>query len=565
MAERALPGTPASPGVALGKAWRPREAAPRSLLVPAEDRECERDRALEALAASAAELRAVAASMPAEEAEIVRAGALMAEDPALARTVQDAILADGHAAAEAIVIAAGEYADAIAALGDQTLAARADDVRSLGRRAGRLAAGSSGEVLAPPGGDLILIARDLGPADVAELAPSLAAIALAGGGATAHAAIVARSLGLPMLTGMGEPVLEIADGTELVLDGIGSLFVDPSAMRARAAAAHMSARRRAARRAHEQRDQPAITTDGQRITVLANVASAEELGVGLRAGAEGIGLLRTELAFLDASEWPSEQEHTEVLMPILAGLGDRRAIVRVLDFGADKSPPFLRSTAARGLELLLAHTEPFVQQLRAILLAAQRHEVWIMLPMVDTLEQLTATRALLDQTAHSLGVAIVPRLGSMIETPAAVEAAAQIATASDFLSIGTNDLTAATLGADRFAVNKAATHHPRVLRSIAASVTAAHDAGIRIEVCGEAASDAIMVPLLVGLGVDELSVGAARVGEIRDWIRKLDSVEAAGLARSALTMDNAEEVRWAASPLATELQRQDHGAHALGV
>jgi phosphoenolpyruvate-protein kinase (PTS system EI component) len=140
----------------------------------------------------------------------------------------------------------------------------------------------------------------------------------------------------------------------------------------------------------------------------------------------------------------------------------------------------------------------------------------------------------------------------MIETPAAAEAAPAIAASSAFLSIGTNDLTASTLGADRFAANTAQAHHPRVLRAIAASVAAAHEAGVPIEVCGEAASDPIMLPLLVGLGIDELSVGAARVGAVRDWIRQLDAQEAAGLARSALTMDGAEEVEWALRPFTIE-------------
>jgi len=172
----------------------------------------------------------------------------------------------------------------------------------------------------------------------------------------------------------------------LVLDGArGTLILHPSARRARVAAGDMSRRRLAAQRAHELRDQPAITTDDERITVLANVASAEELEVGLRAGAEGIGLLRTELAFLDATDWPSEREHTEALRPILSGLENRRAVVRVLDFGADKSPPFLRGIHTRGLELLLIHPGPFIRQLRAILVTAQGHEAQILLPMVEKL------------------------------------------------------------------------------------------------------------------------------------------------------------------------------------
>jgi phosphoenolpyruvate-protein kinase (PTS system EI component) len=553
MPERLLPGAPASPGVAHGTAWRPSEEVHQEGLVAPERRAQQLDSALTALAAAAEALTELAAELSLEEAEIVATGALMAQDPLLVRAVEQAVIEDGLTAAEAIIRATGEHAEAISALGDQTLAARADDVRSLGRRAARMARGEA--VGAPPGSSVILIAHDLGPADVAELAPALAGVALAGGGATAHAAIVARSLGIPMVTGLFEQVPAIADGTPLVLDGAsGALILEPSPERLRAAKADMEARQLATQWAHELRDRPAVTTDGITIAVLANVASREELDVGLRAGAEGIGLLRTELAFLGAADWPTEQEHTNALAPILSGLRGASAVVRVLDFGADKSPPFLQDVPQRGLELLLAHPEAFTSQLRAILLLSRRHELRILLPLVDTAEQLAESRDVIQHVALSLGIADIPPLGAMIETPTAAQNAHGIAQGSDFLSIGTNDLTATTLRADRFAGNTARAHHPRVLRAIARSVAAAHDAGIRIEVCGESASDPIMLPLLVGLGIDELSVGAARVGEVRDWIRRLGAAEAAGLARSAVTMDTADEVEWTLRPVATELQ-----------
>jgi phosphoenolpyruvate-protein kinase (PTS system EI component) len=550
MPERLLHGTPASPGVAIGGAWRLAEDIRSGGPVLPDQRERERAAALAALAGAAEELAAVATGLPAEEAEMVEAGVLMAHDPSLHRAVEAATLTGGLPAADAIQLACGEHADAIAAIGDETLAARADDVRSLGRRAARIAAHADDP---PPSGEVILLAHDLGPADVAELAPVLAGVALSGGGATAHAAIVARSLGIPMVTGLDEGVSEIAEGASLVLDGSGgSLIVAPSPERSRGAAGDMSSRRLAAQRAHVLRDEPAVTSDGTRITVLANVASPDELAVGLRAGAEGIGLLRTELGFLDAGDWPTEQEHAGLLARILAGLESRPVVVRVLDFGADKSPPFLRHVPQRGLELLLAHPDAFIRQLRAILLAAQRYDVRLLLPMVETPAQLAESRALVQHAARSLGIDRIPPLGSMVETPAAAQNAGAIARDSDFLSIGTNDLTAATLGVNRFAANGARAYHPHVLRSIAASVTAADEAGIVIEVCGEAASDPIMLPLLVGLGVDELSVGAARVGEVRDWIRRLNRAQSAGLARSALTMDTADEVEWAVGPLSAD-------------
>ncbi len=553
MPERRLAGTPASPGVAIGTVWTPIAQAGARGLVAIDDRARERDIALAALAAAADELTAVAARLPAAEGEIVEAGSLMAQDPSLIRTVEEAIASEGLTAGEAILRAAGHHADVIASIGDETLAARADDVRSLGRRAARLTTSERAD--APSADNLIVLATDLGPADVAELAPALAGIVLVGGGATAHAAIVARSLGIPMVTGIDGQILESADGTTLVLDGArGTVVLEPSEECEQIARTDMRARGQAAARARELRDQPAVTTDGTAIGVLANVASREELEIALHAGAEGIGLLRTELAFLDAAAWPTEEEHLEALKPILTGLERLPAVVRVLDFGADKSPPFLRGTALRGLDLLLKHPDPFADQLRAILATAQFHDVRILLPMVDTAEQHAQARALIEEAAGTLGIDRIPPIGAMIETPLAAENAFAIARLADFLSIGTNDLTAATLGADRFAANAAHPHHPRVLRSIARSVAAAHDAGLAIEVCGEAASDPVMLPLLVGLGVDEVSVGAARIGEVRGWIRRLSAAEVARLARSALTMDSADEVQWAARQLADRLR-----------
>jgi phosphoenolpyruvate-protein kinase (PTS system EI component) len=491
----------------------------------------------------------VASGLPSDEAAIIEASVLMAADPALLSAVDDGIMTSGLPAAQAIIRAAGQFADVIAGIGDELLAARADDVRSLGRRAARLVT-TLGEAAprdaAPPLNDdseRILIAHDVGPADVAELASGVAGIALIGGGATAHAAIVARSLGIPMVTGLPGEILAVADGTRVAIDGgTGRVIIEPSAAGARAAAADMRDRRLAAELVRSARDQPAITSDGRRIRVLANVSSAAEVDVGFGAGAEGIGLLRTELAFPDATEWPSEREHRAALEPILAGLEGRPAVVRVLDFGADKTPPFLRGVRERGLELLLANAGAFAEQLRAILYCARGRDVRILLPMVSHPEEVVASGALIRRAADTLGIEQLPPIGSMIETPLAAQNASVIAEESAFLSIGTNDLTASTLGVDRFAANRARTYDPRVLRSIARTVAAAHDAGIPLEVCGEAASDTLVLPLLVGLGVDEVSVGAARVGAVRGWIRELNADRAEATARLALTLNSPDEV-----------------------
>jgi len=567
MSERVLRGAPASPGLAAGHArvlFHPSGASARSP-VPEAELDAEAERARRALAETASELQRIGAGLResgrADEAEIVETGALMAADPLLESAVTTAVLEQRVRASTALLDATDEHADAIAGLPDPVLAARADDVRSLGRRAARIAAGTVDET-GRNGSTFILVAEDLGPADVAEHGHQMAGIALSGGAVTAHAAIVARSLGIPMTVQAGKELLEAGAGSALVVDGAeGEVVLDASPERLELA--ETASRARAHARAKERADSalPAVTADGRRIRVLVNAATPAEVAAGLAAGAEGAGLIRTELAFLDATGWPSRADHARMLRPLLAALGGSTATVRVLDFGGDKVPPFLRDDPRRGMELLLAHPGAFRAQLTAIAevvggavarelaaepggAAVRAPELRVLLPLARDLRDVTVTRAIVE----SLGVQV--RLGAMIELPEAAAAAHVIAAKCDFLSVGTNDLTHATLGTDRFAHGEAPTHDPRVLRHVASAANAARDAGIPLEICGEAASDPLTVPLLVGLGADELSVGAARVGSVRAWIRGLDYSAARELAHQALAASDAASVERLARELA---------------
>jgi phosphoenolpyruvate-protein kinase (PTS system EI component) len=549
MRERVLRGAPASPGLAAGHARiLPSLSGSARAPVEAADLPDEVTRARAALRAAAVELEGIAAALRGSgregEAEIVETGALMAADPALDAAMEAAI-GDRHVgAAQALLAATEEHAIVIEALPDPVLAARADDVRSLGRRAARIADGA-GPGQSANGSAFILIAEDLGPADVAEHAERAAGIALSGGAVTAHAAIVARSLGIPMTVQAGTDLLGIADGAPVVVDGAeGEVVVDASPERLEAAESASRARVRARVMEGADRELPAVTCDGRRVRVLVNAATSPEIAAGVAAGAEGAGLIRTELAFLDAAGWPTRAQHAAMLGPLLGSLPGETATVRVLDFGGDKVPPFLRAEPRRGIELLLAHPGAFRAQLRAIADVAaeipahgdRRPDLRVLLPLVRGPEDVRLTRAML--AAHAKGLA----LGAMIELPEAAAAAHEIAAECDFLSVGTNDLTHATLGTDRFAHGEAPAHDPRVLRNIAAAAEGAREAGIPLEVCGEAASDALTVPLLIGLGADELSVGAARVGTVRAWIRGLSHAGARELAKRALDAADAAEV-----------------------
>jgi phosphoenolpyruvate-protein kinase (PTS system EI component) len=501
--------------------------------------------ALAALAEAAAELSATADEFRAaglvDEAEILEANCLMAADPVLAGSVRE--LGARLAPSAALRAATDTHARLLASLEDPMLAARATDVRELGRRAARIA-----EKLPEPAvvdGDTILVACELGPAEVAELLRGegrIVGVALAEGAATSHAAIVARSLGLPMAVALGADVLSVVDGAVLLLDGeSGLVSVEPPHAELEEARVVMRASAQRRRALAGLRGLPCETTDGRRIALLCNAASAAEVEAGLAAGAAGVGLLRTEIAFLHASEWPSEQAHEAALAPSLDLLAGRVATVRTLDFGGDKTPPFLAGVRERGLLLTLGQPGALAAQLRAIARAGSAAKLRVLLPLVETAEQVRAVRSLL---RGELGDDRAVALGAMIETPTGVRHVGEIALEADFLSIGTNDLVASTLGLDRdLPLASAATAaEPAVLAHVAAVVGAAHAVGLTVEVCGEAAGIPELVVLCVGLGVDELSVAPARVDIVRSVVRTLSAEASAALARRALAEASAAAV-----------------------
>jgi len=517
--ELILHGVSAAPGTTVGRAVvLDGTGANPSVTVPPAQRGEEGARARRGLEAAAAELEEIAKELRRDgrddEADIVETGVLMAMDPGLISRVDTLIAELGWQAPEALREAADQAAAELALLQDPMLALRADDVRSVGRRAAACATGALKRAT-----EGVLIAATLGPADVAELAQKATGIALAGGGVTAHAAIVARSLGLPMVVGLGAGALEIEDGEEVVVDGDRGILVRrPDAQRVSVARGKAENRRVARETAVARRLVPAQTRDGHRIRVLANASTVAELHEADQQGAEGVGLLRSELLFLEAPTWPSFKEQVDVLRPVLSRLAGRVATVRLFDFGGDKTPPFLRGARARGIDLLLESPAQLKTQLAAIVEAGGGTELRILVPMVTSSGQLRTVREMLGPVLGGQRAV----LGAMIETPEAALRATEIASHADFLSIGTNDLTQLVLGFDREQSRTAPVTDIRVLRLMDATMRAAHVARIPVDVCGEAASDPKAMPILVGLGVDELSVAAARVGQVREWVRKID-------------------------------------------
>jgi phosphocarrier protein FPr/phosphocarrier protein len=542
-----LHGVVAAPGMAIGPAFRLRndtiEVAERG-----DDPAAERA-ALDAAKEQIRESLAAEAKGNDAGAEIAAAHLALLDDSVLDEAAHAAI-AVGGSAGFAWKQAIERAAAPLHAAGDNRFKERLDDFADLERRVLVALLGEAAEPPRPPEG-AILVAEALYPSQLLALADAgLAGIGTAEGGATSHVAIIAAGLGLPMLVGLGPALALVEDGTDLIL-AEGALRIAPDKLaldRARADAATRAARRAAAKvRAHE----PAVTADGTRIEVTANLGLVADAQAAVAEGAEGCGLLRTEFLFLDRAAPPDEDEQRAAYQVIADALGDRPLIVRTLDIGADKPAPWLPMAAEdnpalglRGIRLQLARRDLLETQFRA-LLGVKAACLRIMLPMIADAAELRDARALLDQLAGEIG-AVAPELGIMVETPAAALIAEMLAADAAFFSIGSNDLSQYALARDRTNPAVAAGLdglHPAVLRLIDATVRggAAHDRWTGV--CGGLAAVPEAVPILIGLGVTELSVPAAAIAETKALVRTLDGARCRALAAQALAASDAAAVR----------------------
>ncbi|MFJ5294969.1 phosphoenolpyruvate--protein phosphotransferase [Pseudomonas sp. NPDC088368] len=437
-------------------------------------------------------------------------------------------------------------------LRDALLAERAADLRDVGRRV--LAQLCGVQDLVEPQEPYILVMDEVGPSDVARLDPvRVAGILTARGGATAHSAIVARALGIPALVGAGDAVLLIKSGTVLLIDGQrGRLDVAPDDATLERALLDRNTRETRLKAAAALRMEPAITQDGHAVEVFANIGDSAGTPAAVEQGAEGIGLLRTELLFMAHSSAPDEATQEAEYRRLLDDLKGRPLVVRTLDVGGDKPLPYWPIDkeenpflGVRGIRLTLQRPDVMESQLRALLRAADNRPLRIMFPMVGTVEEWRQARDMTERLRLEIPVADL-QLGIMIEVPSAALLAPVLAKEVDFFSVGTNDLTQYTLAIDRGHPNLSAQAdglHPAVLQLIDITVRAAHAHGKWVGVCGELAADPLAVPVLVGLGVDELSVAARSVGEVKACVRELNLIGARQLAQHALAVGSAAEVR----------------------
>jgi phosphoenolpyruvate-protein phosphotransferase len=548
-----LPGVMAAPGFAVGVA----------VIVAGADREVpERgaDPATERVALQRAVERVRTALVQRQSGttgaarEILDAHAVLIDDPELLQRAQLAI-GEGHGAGFSYRRASRSLAAQLAGLEDARLRERAADLRDLERQVLAVLAGEEPQAALTLPEGAIVVAEEILPSQLLNLeAGKLAGLVMADGGPTSHVAILAAARGLPALVAMGEVVLQISPGTALVLDAdAGQLLVNPEAATVAGARSRLQARSARAVQDVARAQEPAVTRDGTAVTVLCNLGGADEVAAALQAGAEGCGLLRTEFLFLERREPPDEAEQTAVYRAVLEALKGRPLTIRTLDAGGDKPIPYLPlpqeanpALGLRGLRTSLWRPDLFQVQLRAILRAAQHGPCRILLPMVTEPSDLQQAREALARARRELGPGPLPQVGIMVETPSCALMAETLAASVDFLSIGTNDLSQYTLAMDRLHPALAArldALHPAVLRLIRMTTTAAHANRRETAVCGALASDALAVPVLLGLGVRELSCVPAMIPRIKALVRGVTVADCETLASAALTLAGAPQVR----------------------
>lgn len=549
-------GVACSPGLAVGQVFQVR----RGMIEVTEEGagvETERGKLWVAIETAKGQLEALRAQLQAKadpaKAAIFAAHEELIEDPDLLEIVDSAI-AKGKSAEFGWKKAFTTHADRLAALRNPLLAQRANDLRDVGLRVLGILTGEEAKAPDYPP-NTILISEDLTPSDTAALDRTrVMGFATTRGGATSHGAILARSLGIPALAGVEPVALEVPNDTNVVLDGSkGTLRLNPppeEIMRIHSAQERAEKQRKEdLAHAHE----PAVTLDGKRIEVVANVGGLKEATEVSALGGEGVGLLRSEFLFMERSTPPSEDEQFEAYKAIAQAIGkEHPLVIRTLDVGGDKplaylpipkeDNPFL---GERGVRVALDRPEIMRTQLRAILRASAFGRVSVMFPMISSLHEIRDAKAILAEESQRLGIAPIPA-GIMVEVPVTAVMAVQFAKEADFFSIGTNDLTQYTLAMDR-GHPKLAPYidglSPGVLHLINHTVRGGHAANRPVAVCGGIASDVHGVPILIGLDVDELSISLPAIPAIKGQIRKLRLDECRELAQKALAAESAAEVR----------------------
>lgn len=569
-----LRGIPVSQGVSQGRVV----VLNRSRIVPAkagfetDDQAGEGARLQAALAETRKQLTALQERLRdefgAKESQIFDAHLLVLEDPALMEEVGRQIRDEHHTPEYAFYTASEKYAEALSAVDDSYLSERAADIRDvtqrvLGNLMGQPQRAGVSDLTEP----CIVVANDLTPSDTAQLDPAkVLGFVTEVGSRTSHTAILARSLQIPAVLGLGEAIEELKPGQTVLIDGFnGFVIISPSEQTLFEYGQLVERQSSIEESLDEIRTEPAKTLDGHTIILSANIERAGDVEAVRKSGATGVGLFRTEFLFINRSDLPNEEEQFQAYKKVTESLAPEPVIIRTLDLGGDKLLSHVNVAAEmnpflgwRAIRLCLEEKDLFRTQLRAILRASAFGDLKIMYPMVSGMDELDAANVLLDECRDQLraeGVEFAENLeiGVMIETPSAAMIADSLARCVQFFSIGTNDLIQYSLAVDR--LNEKIAHlyeptHPGILRLIKTTVDAGQAQKIWTGVCGEMAGELAMVPLLIGLGVAELSVVPSLVPRVKMLIRSIEMAKARELAEFALNCDSPGEILARAEALA---------------
>jgi phosphoenolpyruvate-protein phosphotransferase len=556
-------GIPAATGIAIGPGFhhQPARFEPSRFLITDAGAELERLEA--AIERSEMELQeiyeAARATVGGDTAEIFQAHLMMLKDPDLLETVKQTIQTERVNAEAAFHEASERYVELLQNLPDEYLQARAADVRDVSVRVIRNLGNETADIsfLSVPS---IVFAEELAPSDTIQYErEKLLGFFTVKGGATSHTAILSRALGIPAVVGAGVMPDFISGEHTFILDGdSGRLVVDPDES---TLSRYLEIQQSQRTKFVEERATaliPAVTRDGKRVELVANIGNLEDAKSALLNGAEGAGLFRTEFSYLEQSIIPNEEALVDLYRAIFRMFGDLPVVVRTLDIGGDKEVPHLGLPGEanpflghRGIRLCLSRLDLFKPQLRAILRAGSRSNLCVMFPMIASIDEIREARKILDECRAELERESAefnqdPKIGIMIEVPAAALCADQLAKAVDFFSIGTNDLTQYTLAADR--TNAKVSHlvtamHPAVLRLIKQVIDQGQTAGIWVGMCGEMAAEPMAIPILLGLGLDEFSMNPTSIPQAKAIIRKWDTRQAALLAEQALQCETPGDVQ----------------------
>ncbi len=568
-----MKGLGVSPGIGIGKAFIIDKGPINIIKNYVNDAEKELDRLMTAFETAKEQLKELYISsideLGEKEAQIFKSHEMMLEDDTFISDVENRIKEEGVNAEFALNETSNVYIEMFQNIEDEYLRERSEDIKDVMNRVIRILMGITSVDFSHLEENSIIVAKDLTPSDTAQIdRTKVAAMITEMGGKTSHAAIIARIMGIPTVVGLNNIIDKIKAGDTVICDGrTGKVLINPNAKQL----FHFNKKKNKEDEIkNELRNQiglPSVTKDGFKVSLSANIGTPNDVDMVLENDAEGIGLFRSEFIFMNRDHQPTEDEQFEQYKEVLTKMGDKPVIIRTLDIGGDKNVPYIDIPKEmnpflgyRAIRLCLGNVEVFRTQLRAILRASVYGNVKIMIPMISTMKELKDSKKILQQAKDELqkeGIKFKNdiEIGTMIEIPSAAIISDLLAKEVDFFSIGTNDLIQYTMAVDRMNSKLSylySQYHPALLRLIKGIIDNAHNAGIWVGMCGEAAGDPKLIPVLVGMGLDEFSMNAPSILRARYIVRNLNKEDMQKIARNTLDMENALEVEEYLSCLFTD-------------